>query len=223
LDGARICNDYIAELCARHTGRFVGLASLPLPDVPAAVAELDRAIDALDLRGVFLPSHIDGMPLDAPALDPFYQHATARGVPLVLHPTAPVWGAAIQDYAMIPMLGFMVDSSIAMLRLILGGVLERYPALQVVHPHLGGILPYIMGRVEEQTEQKRRGREYITKPPATYYRRVYLDTVSPSPLPLRHALDFAGSDRLLFGSDHPWISIDSLLSLIEDLDLPEVD
>ncbi|MGN6758942.1 MAG: amidohydrolase family protein [Thermomicrobiales bacterium] len=223
LAGARLCNDYLAETCARYPGRYVGLASLPLADVPAAIAELDRALDTLDLRGVFLPSHIGGAPLDAPQFEPFYAHVAARGAPLVLHPSVPVWGGAIKDHALIPMLGFMVDTSIAMLRLILGGVLERYPDLRVVHPHAGGVLPYLMGRVEEQTEVKGRGREHITRSPLTYYRAVYLDLVTPSPLTVRYAYDFTGPDRLLFGSDHPWISLDDAWAIVEGMELTEDD
>jgi aminocarboxymuconate-semialdehyde decarboxylase len=223
LAGARLCNDYLAETCARYAGRYVGLASLPLADVPAAIAELDRALDDLDLRGVFLPSHIGGAPLDTPRFEPFYAHVAARGVPLVLHPSVPMWGEAIKDHALIPMLGFMVDTSIAMLRLILGGVLERHPDLRIVHPHAGGVLPYVMGRVEEQTEVKGRGREHITRSPLSYYRAVYLDLVAPSALTVRYAYDFSGPDRLLFGSDHPWISLADALAIVEGLELSTED
>lgn len=223
VEGARICNDYVAEVCARHPGRFAGLASLPLGDAAAAIAELDRALDHLDLRGVFLPSHVDGAPLDAPELGPVYRHAAARGAPLVLHPTVPVWSRAIRDHAMIPMLGFMVDTSIAMLRLILGGVLEQHPDLRIVHPHAGGILPYIMGRVEEQTEVKRRGREHITRPPGDYYRNVYLDLATPSPRTLRYAYEYAGPERLLFASDHPWIDLVGAVDLLAVMDLSVED
>jgi predicted TIM-barrel fold metal-dependent hydrolase len=187
------------------------------------MAELDRAVNDLDLRGALLFSHIDDQPVDAPEFEPFYAHAEARGVPLVLHPTVPTWGQTIKDYSMIPMLGFMVDTSIAMLRLILGGVLERHPRLQIVHPHVGGVLPYLMGRVEEQTEVKGRGRDHISQSPAEYYRRVYLDLVSPSELALRYVYDFAGPDRLLFGSDHPWVGMDTMLDLVRQLDVPEPD
>ena len=96
-----------------------------------------------------------------PRFEPFYAAVAAKGVPLVLHPTVPIWGETISDHSMIPMMGFMVDTSFAMLRLILGGVLERHPQMHVVHPHCGGVLPYLMGRVVEQTEVKRRGpRQY---------------------------------------------------------------
>jgi predicted TIM-barrel fold metal-dependent hydrolase len=223
VEGARIGNDYLANLGARHPGRFLGLASLPMQDVPAAIAELDRAIDDLELRGALLFSHINGKPVDAPEFEPFYAHAAARAVPLVLHPTVPTWGSVIQDYAMIPMLGLMVDTSIAMLRLILSGVMERHPTLQIVHPHVGGVLPYLMGRIEEQTEVKRRGREHIKASPRAYYRRVYLDIVSPSPLAMRYGYDFAGADRLLFGSDHPWVKLETLLECVNQLEIPDPD
>ena len=219
VTGARLCNNYLAEACARHPDRFVGIASLPLNDVPAALVELKRAVAELNLRGIFLCSHINGKGLDAPEFEPFYAEVAARGIPLILHPTVPVWGEAIKDHSLIPMLGFMVDTSIAMLRLILGGVLERHPTLKVVHPHAGGVLPYLMGRVEEQTEVKRRGRDHIRKPPMDYYRQVYLDLVSPSLPALRYAVDFMPPDRLLFGSDHPWVAIETLLDLVNALGL----
>jgi predicted TIM-barrel fold metal-dependent hydrolase len=108
-----------------------------------------------------------------------------------------------------------------MLRLILGGVLERNLDLRIVQPHAGGILPYLWGRIENQTEVMGRGREHIAQPARAYYRRVYLDMVSPSPLALRYAYDFAGPEHLLFGSDHPWVNVSIFASLIEEMDIPE--
>ena len=222
LAGARVCNDYLADLVASSGGRFAAIASLPLPDVDASVAELRRAVHDLGLRGVFLCSHLDGVNLDDRSLEPFYAAVAGLGVPLVLHPTVPTWGSHVKDHSMIPMAAFMVDTSFAMLRLILGGVMERHPALQVVHPHVGGVLPYLMGRVQEQTEVKRRGRDHITRPPASYYERVWLDLVTPSAQAMRYALEFAGPERLMFGSDHPWVSIEVIQDYMrEGLELPE--
>lgn len=223
LEGARICNDAVAELCAKHSDRFVGIASLPLNDPPAAIIELERALGELDLRGVFLPSHINGDSLDDARFEPVYARAAELGAPLVLHPTVPTWAAAISDHSMIPMAGFMIDTSFAMLRLILGGAMERHPQLKVVHPHCGGVLPYLMGRVVEQTEVKRRGRDHITQSPRETYRRVFLDLVSPSQLAVNFALDFAGAGNLLFGSDHPWVTIDAIMQYARALDCSEAD
>lgn len=223
IQGARICNDYLAELCGQYPGRFVGLATLPLQDVPAAMAEYQRAIHGLGLRGIFLFSHISGRPLDAPEFEPLYAAAERDRIPLVLHPAVPTWADAIKDYSMIPMVGLMVDTSFAMLRLILSGTLERHPGLLIVHPHCGGVLPYLMPRIEEQTEVKRRGREHIRKPPGEYYRNVYLDIVSPSTQAMEFAYRSSRPDRLLFGSDHPWVKIEAILEHFNRLQIPEAE
>ena len=224
IAGARACNDFLAEVTHKHRDRFVGLACLPWQDVPAALKEIDRAINELGLRGVMLYSHIGDGPVDGPAYDPIYARAEELGVPVVLHPCVPGWAEEIKDYSMITMVGLMVDHSFAMMRLILGGILERHPRLKVVQPHCGGILPYLWGRIRHQTEVMGRGMEHIPQPPGAYYhQQVYLDTVSPSPLALRYAYDFAGADRLLFGSDHPWVDISSLVQLVEGMDIPEED
>ncbi|MFC1714292.1 amidohydrolase family protein [Candidatus Poribacteria bacterium] len=221
IEGARVCNDFIAEVIQKHPDRFSGLACLPWQDADVAVAEMDRAIDDLNLKGIVLYSHIGGEPVDSPIFEPVYQHAEERGMPIVLHPTVPVWGEHIKDHSMIPMAGLMVDHSFAMLRLILGGVLERYPRLKVVQPHAGGVLPYLWGRITNQTEVMGRGMENISRSPDHYYRRVYLDLVSPSPLALRFAYDFAGSERLLFGSDHPWVNISTFAEMVKGMSIPQ--
>ena len=223
IEGSRIINDYIAELCTKYPGRFYGLASLPLQDVPAAINELKRAVHDLDLRGIILYSHINGKPVDSPEFEPLYEQAEKLRIPLVLHPTVPTWGDVIKQYSMIPMIGLMIDTSIAMLRIILSGILERHPDLLIVHPHCGGVLPYLMPRVEDQTEVKGRGRENIKASPGEYYRKVYMDLVSPSALAMQYAYDFSDADHLLFGSDHPWVTIDTIMHHFNLLSISEND
>lgn len=223
IEGSRIINNYIAELCTKHPGRFYGLASLPLQDVPSAMNELKRSVNELDLRGIVLYSHINGKPVDSPEFEPLYDQAEKLQVPLVLHPTVPTWGDVIKQYSMIPMIGLMIDTSIAMLRIILSGILERHPGLLIVHPHCGGVLPYLMPRIEDQTEVKRRGRENIKASPREYYRKVYMDLVSPSALAMQYALDFSDPDHLLFGSDHPWVKIETIMNHFNSLSISEED
>ena len=223
LKGARICNDHLAGICAAYPDRFVGLAALPMQNVEEGLKEFKRALDVLNLRGMVLYSHINGTPVDDADLEPIYQMAEAAGAPVVLHPTVPAWGEVIKDYSMIPMIGLMVDTSIAVLRLILSGILDRYPKLKVLHPHCGGVLPYLMPRIVEQTEVKGRGREHITKSPEAYYKNVYQDLVSPSDRAMRFAYDTAGPDRLVFGSDRPWVSIDTFLGYFERLNIPDTE
>ena len=223
IEGARICNDYLAEVCAQFPGRFVGLANLPMQDITEALKEFQRCLNSLKLRGMVLYSHIDGTPVDADVFEPIYQMAEDRKVPVVLHPTVPTWGNVVKDYSMIPMIGIMVDTSIAVLRLILSGMLERHPNLLLVHPHCGGVLPYLMPRIVEQTEVKGRGRENIAHSPEVYYKKVYQDLVSPSVQAMRYAYEFLGAEKLLFGSDRPWIKIQTFLDLVDRLDISDTD
>ncbi len=219
LKGAEALNNFIADVIARYPGRFAGLASLPWQNPDDAITEMDRAKEELDFRGVMLYSHIGGRPVDHPEFAPVYAHAEAKRLPIVLHPTVPTWGEAIKDHWMIPMMGLQVDTSFALLRLILSGILERHPRLQVVMPHVGGVLPYMIGRIDHQTEVMGRGRENITQPPSEYLRRIYLDLVSPSEQALQYAYQFSGPDRLVFGTDHPWVEPQIFINLIEGMDI----
>ena len=220
IKGAQAINDSIAEMMQQHPDRFAGLASLPWQDVETTIDEMDRVYD-LGFCGVMLYSHIGGRSVDEPAFDPIYKHAQTKELPIVLHPTVPTWGEAIKDHSMIPMMGLQVDTSFALLRLILGGVLERHPRLKVVMPHVGGVLPYMMGRIEHQTEVMGRGREHIKQAPSAYMRRIFLDIVSPSAQALRYAYEFSGPEHLVFGTDHPWVDPQLFVALVEEMDIPD--
>ena len=222
IKGAQAINNAIAEMVQQHPDRFAGLASLPWQDVDATIDEMNR-VRKLGFCGVMLYSHIGGRSVDDPTFDPIYSHAQAKEFPIVLHPTVPTWGEAIKDHSMIPMMGLQVDTSFALLRLILGGVLERYPRLKVVMPHVGGVLPYMMGRIEHQTEVMGRGREHIKHPPSAYMRHIYLDTVSPSAQALRYAYEFSGPEHLVFGTDHPWVDPQLFVTLVEEMDIPDIE
>lgn len=222
LKGAQAINNAIAELVDAHPNRFAGLACLPWQNPEEAIAEMERA-KTMGFRGIMLYSHIGGKPVDDARFAAVYAHAEAMQMPIVMHPTVPTWGEAIKEHWMIGMMGLQVDCSFAMLRLILSGMLEQHPNLQVVMPHVGGILPYMSGRIEHQTEVLGRAREHITQPPSAYLRRIYLDTVSPSEQALHYAYQFSGARRLLFGTDHPWVDMPRFVQLIQEMDIPEAD
>ena len=190
--------------------------------IDEAIIEMDR-VKGLGFRGIMLYSHIGGKPVDAPHFEPVYTYAETLRMPIVMHPTVPTWGEAIKDHWMIGMMGLQVDNSFALLRLILSGILERHPDLQIVMPHVGGILPYMSGRIDHQTEVLGRARENITQPPSAYLQRIYLDTVSPSVQSIQYAYEYSGADRLLFGTDHPWVDMPRFVRLIEEMPIPEAD
>ncbi len=218
--GAQAINNTIAELVDEYPDRFAGLACLPWQIPDEAITEMER-IKEIGFRGIMLYSHIGGEQVDAPHFEPVYAHAESLGLPIMMHPTVPTWGEAIKDHWLIGMMGLQVDNSFALLRLILSGILERHPNLQLVMPHVGGILPYMSGRIDHQTEVLGRAREHISQPPSAYLRQIYLDTVSPSLEALHYAYEFAGENRLLFGTDHPWVDMPRFVGLIEEMDITE--
>jgi predicted TIM-barrel fold metal-dependent hydrolase len=201
---ARMVHDHLADLARQHPGRFAALATLPLQDMKASLAELDRCL-GLGFRGVLLYSNLDGHFPDEPQFRPLFAAAAARGVPILLHPAHPTTYAATSGYQMTAGLGLMFDTTIALCRLILSGVLEEFPHLKLVCPHVGGALPYLIGRVDHQVVTLKRGGERLRKPPREYLRQVYLDCVSPHPLAIKYAHDLVGADHLLYASDHPWV------------------
>jgi predicted TIM-barrel fold metal-dependent hydrolase len=223
IEGARMCNDYVASLVQANPDRLAGLACLPWQDSAACLAEMERATKVLGLKGLMLYAHIGQEPVDAPQFEPLYARAAELGAPIVLHPCVAPWTAELAAHSMIPMVGLMCDQSFAMLRLLLGGTLERHPTLKILQPHAGGILPYLWGRIEHQTGVLKRGCECLTQPVAESYQRVFLDTVSPSPLALRLVYDFAGPSRLIFGSDHPWVSPSHITQVMDSLQLPPAE
>ena len=220
---ARMMNDYVAEVARRHPQRFASLAVLPTQNVEASLTELDRAVRELGMQGVLLFSNQNGRFSDEPEFRPLIRRIEQLGVPLVLHPAHPVCFEATRGYQMTGGLGWMFDSTIALARMIMAGILEEHPALKLLCPHLGGTLPYLIGRLDHQVTVLGRGGEAITKLPSEYLRTVYLDTASVLALTIRYGYDFVGPDRLLYASDHPWVDPQLTRKAVRDLELPEAD
>jgi predicted TIM-barrel fold metal-dependent hydrolase len=217
---ARLANDFVAEVVARHPDRFFGLCVLPLQDVGASLAELDRCATRLGMKGLLLYTNIAGRFPDEPEFRPVFARAVELDLPVLLHPALPVTAPLVKDYEMISGLGNMFDNTIALARIIMSGLLDRLPGLTLVCPHLGGTLPYIVGRMDHQTQVLKRGPKYLTKAPSAYLKQVYLDIVSPLPLAMRFGYDFMGADRLLFASDHPWVDPQLIVDGLRSLNLP---
>lgn len=220
---ARIMNDFIAHLVRQHSTRFFGLCVLPLQDMPAALAELDRCAGELGMKGILLYTNLAGRFPDEAAFRPMFARAAALGLPVFLHPALPVMTEIVKDYEMTASLGNMFENTIALTRLIMAGVLDEFPELDLVCPHLGGTLPYIIGRLDHQTQVLKRGPKHLTKAPSEYLKQVWFDIVSPSPLAIRFAHELLGPDRLLFASDHPWVEPALILDCLHRAGLPAAD
>lgn len=220
---AVLLNDFIADTVRQHPKRFFGLATLPFQSPDAMLKEFDRATGKLGLKGILLYSNLDGHFPDEEPYRPLYAEAERRGVPLLLHPAMPMTYQAVKDYQMAPMLGLMFDTTIALCRLILSGVLDRHPKLKLVCPHVGGALPYLIGRVDHQTMVLKRGAENIRQAPSEYLKRVWFDTVTPIGLAIQFAYQFAGAGKILYSSDHPWVDPQIIIDQVDGQKFPEAD
>jgi len=202
---ARVMNDDLAEVCARWPTRFRGLASIPLQDADLALKELARALDELKMVGLIILANVTETPLDDPRFEPIWQELNRRRVPTLLHPTAPpgVPDMGLGDYGLIPSIGFMFDTTLAVTRMALGGVFERHPDWPLIVSHAGATLPFIAGRLDQCYRFIPDARAKAPQPPSTYLKRLYYDTVCYDVKALKLAYDLAGPQRLLYGSDYP--------------------
>jgi predicted TIM-barrel fold metal-dependent hydrolase len=217
---ARLVHNFIGEVTRRHPQRFFGLMTLPLQHMNASLQEAERCVSELGMKGILLYSNINGEFPDEPKYRPLFQYAEKTGLPVLLHPAYPMTYQQTKGYEMAAGLGLMFDTTIALARLILSGVLDECPKLKLVCPHVGGALPYLVGRIDHQTMVLKRGSEKIRKAPSEYLKQVWFDTVSPISLAIRYGIDFAGPDKMLYSSDHPWVDPKLILRLVRELRLP---
>lgn len=213
VEVVELLNSEAAHAQASHPDVFYGLAVLPMQDTAAALAELERVV-SLGLHGICVFSNIDGADIADRRLWPLYQRVEQLGVPLFLHPTRCLPEPRTAAYELERPLGYMFDTSIAMLSLIVSGLLDEYPELKIVHPHLGGTLPFLLGRIETY----RRGIlwPHLESPVADYLRRIYFDTVSGTPGALSLALDVIDADHLLFATDWPYFPPDEGVAFVNE-------
>jgi aminocarboxymuconate-semialdehyde decarboxylase len=200
---ARLANDGFREIIGKHEDRFTAFAALPLQEPEAAVEELERAIKELGLSGGTLMSNVNGTPLDSEEFIPLYGKAVELDVPLFIHPTSPINHVAMEDYRLVPILGFGVDTSLAVLRLVFGGVLERFPKIKFIAAHLGGVYPYLRGRIDKGFHAYPECKAKISEAPSTYLKRIWLDAIAYDNDVLESTIAFVGADKIVLGTDEP--------------------
>jgi aminocarboxymuconate-semialdehyde decarboxylase len=222
---ASLVNDAMAAAVGDGRGRFAALATLPLNDPAAAVREFERAHGQLGLPGAMLFSNINGVALADRRFWPLYEAADERGVVLHIHPTNPASIDALAEFWLMPLVGFLFDTTIAAAQLVFSGVVERFPRIRWVLSHLGGAIPYLAERLDRGFHAFPECRAHIERPPSEYLARLHYDTVNFDPAALALAVAFAGADRLLAGSDYPHQigSIPAMLGSIHGLQLAAAD
>ena len=216
-------NDEIAQTVEKYPGKFFGVACVSLRDVPGAVDELDRAVKQLGLKGIEVFTNVQGKQLDNEEFYPLYEKVTQLDVPILIHPTEPLMAQVMLDYGLIGMVGYIFETTLATLRLILGGVFDRYPKLKVVVPHMGSTLPYLISRIDNQFRINPESRVKIAKPPSEYFKLLYVDTAQSFYKPaIECALSLLGKDKILFGTDYPFANLGYSVETLSKA-LPESD
>jgi len=222
---AAVTNDAFAAVMQAKSRRFAALATLPLNDPRAAVKELRRACEQLGLRGAMVFSNVNGLALCDARFWPLYEAANDLEAVLHVHPTQPVGVEAMMEYWLMPLVGFLFDTTLAAAGLVFSGVVERFPRIRWVLSHLGGAIPYLVERLDRGYRAFPECRANIRRPPSEYLKQFYYDTVNFDARALRLAIDFAGPNHILAGSDYPHQigSLPSMLDSIRALELSDRD
>ncbi len=204
LEAARLVNDSMAEAQGRWPDRIRWMCSLPWEYPEDAVAELERA-HAAGAVGVIVLANVAGRSLTDPLFAPVWKAIDAKGLPVLVHPTAPpgVREMDMTRYNLVAQVGFMFDTTLAIARMIYDGFLDRYPNLKLIAAHAGGALPFLAGRLEQCWANMPAVRERLAMPPSEALRRIWYDAVVYRLDALKMCLDVAGEDRVLYGSDYP--------------------
>jgi len=220
---ASLVNDEFREAMDTRGRHFTALATLPLNDPAASVRELVRACRELRMPGAMLFSNVNGAALSDKRYWPLYEAANDLGAVLYIHPTHPVGVEAMQEYWLMPLVGFLFDTTLAAASLVFAGVPERFPRIRWALCHLGGAIPYLAERLDRGFDAFRDCRANIQRPPSTYLKEFYFDTVNFNQGALQLAITFAGADHILAGSDYPH-KIGSIPSMLEAIGkLPVTD
>lgn len=218
---AALVNDALADIMATRGSRYSALATLPLNDPAGSVTEFER-IDRMGFKGCMLMGNVNGIPLADRRFWPLWGRASDTGAIMYIHPTFPLGVEAMQEYWLMPLVGFLFDTTLAAAHLVFAGIPERFPGIRWVLGHLGGTIPYLVERLDRGYQMFADCRRDLSRPPSEYLKTFYYDTVNFDPAALRLAIGFAGAEQILAGSDYPHQigSIPKMFSSIRSLGLP---
>ncbi len=230
---ARVANDALAQIVAAHPQRYLGFAALPMQDVDAAAAELEHAVGALGFRGALVNGYSsagsleDGLYYDDPRYDPLWERFCALDVPFYLHPRNPLPDQRRiyegREQLLGPTWAFGAETAVHALRMLIGGVFDRFPSLTVVLGHLGELLPFAIRRLEQRLS--RRSDVELRRSASAYLRENFFITTSgnyhtPSLIGILLEL---GSDRLLFAADYPFEELQDGARWLEEAPISDTD
>lgn len=213
---ARRVNEYTADLVVKRPDRFGNFATLPLPDVDGALRELEHGLDTLRADGVILLANYAGKYLGDAAFEPLWAELDRRHAVVFVHPGQPPLPTAAGVAG--PLVDYPFDTTRTAVQLVLNGIVDRYPGARIILAHAGGFLPYASHRFAELARVFRSDAAHPADILASF-QRFYFDTaLSSGPAALPTLKAFAGSGRILFGSDFPYVSAGIAASFTAKLD-----
>jgi aminocarboxymuconate-semialdehyde decarboxylase len=199
---AQTYNDAASAAHRKYPTRFLGLAMLPMQEPELALQELERAGKLPGLRGVMMATAINGQNLDEKAFFPVYAKCEELSWPIFTHPVAPLGGERMSKHYLSNLLGNPVEIGLAGYSLILGGVLDAFPKLEVMLPRAGGNVPWGIMRLDRTVERMPQLAQ-AKRPATVYLKRFYYDCIIESPQIVTDLIRLVGTDRVLFGTDYP--------------------
>jgi predicted TIM-barrel fold metal-dependent hydrolase len=241
LDLTRMGNDEVAEIVHKYPASFpAAAAAVSLTDVEGSLNELERAIVDLKFRGVQIYTNVNGKPLNSPEFAPLFEMMAKYNLPIWIHPTHGVTADDYKSesgskYAVASTFGWPYETTIAMNRLVFGGILEKYPNLKVITHHGAAMVPYLAERIiafHDQAEMSDRSSDKLglTKAPIEYYQMFYADTAIYGNAPgLMLTRAFFGIDKVLFGTDFPFAGqfgervTRQTIAAIEEMDISDAE
>lgn len=230
-------NDEIREVADTHPDRFIPVGTLPVLN-DSMLEEAERCLDQLDMAGLQIYSNYEGQPVDTEELHPIYELAEERGVPIWIHPQVHDWYDWTYEWGVDLALGWLFDTSLALVRLVLSGLMERYSDLNIITHHGGGMTAPFMERLKlffydegtfgDTPEVFEGGYEPLTKPIEEYYKQFYADAVLYGSGPaLRNVYEVFGPDQMVFATDYPYGGhegsdfMSSNVEAMDALDIPQ--
>ena len=229
---AQEANDQLAAAVAAHPNRFAGFASLPLTKPEAAADELDRAVRSLGLKGPMIHGTTNGRFLDDPSFLPVLERAAALNVPIYIHPAPPPAPVLEAYYADVdPAVRFALSTAgwgwhsevgVHALRLILAGVFDRLPTLQIIIGHMGEMIPFMLARINDVLTPPAK---HLQQPVPAYFTRNFHITTSGffSDPPLLLAMQVMGADRIIFSVDYPFSTNEQGRKFLDNVSISPAD
>ncbi|MDA0733389.1 MAG: amidohydrolase family protein [Chloroflexi bacterium] len=205
---AQEVNEEIASMTRQYPQRFVGMATLPVQDIPASIKELERAVTTLGFKGVELDTVVNGKSWDEPEFLPLFKAAEEMGAVLFYHPQ-PNNNLVMENFPKFAMgnsFGVPLEDALVVAALIFGGILDKCPDLKVCVAHGGGPACFGMGRMDRGWQVRSEARVNIDHPPSYYQSKIYYDCITMSERALRFLIDTVGIDRVVLGSDWPYVA-----------------